>query len=62
MGVTYKETADKEHSQRIRVTFQGEYVIRIDFTNEEFNSSQTFCRPSEILSRKRFYISGFPRN
>lgn len=53
VGVTYIEEEDADLSQRIRLTYQGEYVIRIDFTSEEIKSTDTFCRSiSEIISRK----------
>lgn len=52
-GVTYKDPEDNENSQRIRLLSQGEYIIRIDFKKEEFDSDKTFCRGiSEIISRK----------
>lgn len=56
-GTTYVEKEDKEHSQRIRVTDQGEYILRIDFQQDEFDSSEPFCRDiSEIISRMDFCI------
>lgn len=56
-GTTYVEKEDKEHSQRIRVTDQGEYIIRIDFEEDEYYSNDPFCRDiSEIISRKKFCV------
>lgn len=56
-GKTFNE-GDDFLSQRIKLidhkyVGRGEYLLRIDFTDKEFNSSTTFCRDiTEIISRK----------
>lgn len=63
MGITYKEEEDKEYTQRIRLSDQGEYIIQIDFKKEEFDLNKTFCRGiSKIISRKNVFISILSQN
>lgn len=68
-GETYYEAEDPPQSQRIHISdsSQSDSVLRIDFTNDELNSTDIFCRViTEIISRKwqissnrSFYMSIF---
>lgn len=68
-GETYYEAEDPPRSQRIHISdsSQSDSEFRIDFTNDELNSTSTFCRAiTEIISRKwqnssnrSFYLSVF---
>lgn len=57
-GETFIE-GENPLSQRIHLLdVNGEYLIRIDFTKEETESTGPFCKPiTEILSRKNTFAS-----
>lgn len=52
VGKTYIDEEDEELSQRFDVLDSGKYVLRVDFTKQEIESKETFCRGiSDFISR-----------
>lgn len=45
-GETFHENSTAPHIQRIHLTdsWRDDYIVEIEFTEQEFNSTNTFCR------------------